>query len=114
MMTTDRLAPLAAQRPWLLADGAMGSNLFARGWTSGEAPELWNTEHPQRIREMHRSFVDAGADIILTNSFGGNRHRLKLHQAQDRVAQLNEAAARLARAEADRAGRIVLVGGSMG
>ena len=113
-MKTDRLTPLLAQRPWLLADGAMGSNLFARGLTSGEAPELWNTEHPQRIRELQGSFIEAGADIILTNSFGGTRHRLRLHQAEDRVAQLNEAAARIARAEADRADRVVLVGGSMG
>ena len=113
-MTTDRLTPLLAQRPWLLADGAMGSNLFERGLTSGDAPELWNTAHPQRIRELQRSFVEAGADIILTNSFGGNRHRLKLHKAEDRVAQLNEAAAGLARAEADNADRIVLVAGSMG
>src|SRR5487761_396765 len=113
-MTIDRLTPLLAQRPWLRADGATGSNLFARGSTSGEAPELWNTEHPQRIRELHRSFIEAGADIILTNSFGGNRHRLKLHKAEDRVAELNEAAAGLARAEAARADRVVLVGGSMG
>ncbi len=113
-MTTDRLTPLLAGRPWLLADGAMGSNLFERGLTSGEAPELWNAEHPQRIRELQCAFIEAGADIILTNSFGGNRHRLKLHKAEGRVAELNEAAANLARAEADRAGRAVLVGGSMG
>ncbi|HUY83493.1 MAG TPA: betaine--homocysteine S-methyltransferase [Steroidobacteraceae bacterium] len=113
-MTTDRLTPLLAQRPWLLADGATGSNLFARGLTSGDAPELWNADHPQRVRDLHRSFVEAGADIILTNSFGGTRHRLKLHKAEGRVAELNEAAARLARAEADGAGRTVLVGGSMG
>jgi 5-methyltetrahydrofolate--homocysteine methyltransferase len=113
-MTTDRLTPLLAQRPWLLADGAMGSNLFACGLTSGDAPELWNTEHPQRIRDLQRSFVEAGADIILTNSFGGNRHRLKLHRAEGRVAQLNEAAARIARTVADRADRAVLVAGSMG
>jgi methionine synthase I (cobalamin-dependent) len=113
-MTTDRLTPLLQQRPWLLADGAMGSNLFARGLTSGDAPEFWNVERPQTIRELQRSFIEAGADIILTNSFGGTRHRLKLHRAEDRVAQLNEAAAGLARAEADQAGRIVLVAGSMG
>ena len=113
-MTTDRLTPLLQQRPWLLADGAMGSNLFARGLTSGDAPELWNVERPRVIRELQRSFIEAGADIILTNSFGGTRHRLKLHRAEDRVAQLNEAAAALARAEAERAGRIVLVAGSMG
>jgi methionine synthase I (cobalamin-dependent) len=114
MMATNRLTALLAQRPWLLADGAMGSNLFARGLTSGEAPELWNTEYPQRIRELQRSFIEAGADIILTNSFGGNRHRLRLHKAEGRVAELNEAAAQLARAEADRTDRRVLVGGSMG
>jgi len=103
-----------AQRPWLLADGATGSNLFHRGLQSGEAPELWNTEHPQRIAELERAFVEAGADIILTNTFGGTRYRLKLHKAGDRVAELNEKAAAIARAEADRAGRTVLVAGSIG
>jgi 5-methyltetrahydrofolate--homocysteine methyltransferase len=110
----DRLTPLLAQKPWLLADGATGSNLFDRGLNSGDAPELWNVDHPDRIAGLHRDFVDAGADIILSNSFGGTRHRLKLHRAEGRVAELNETAARIARGEADRAGRIVLVGGSMG
>jgi methionine synthase I (cobalamin-dependent) len=111
---TDRLTPLLAQRPWLLADGATGSNLFHRGLQSGDAPELWNTEHPQRIAELERAFVEAGADIILTNTFGGTRYRLKLHKAADRVAELNEKAAAIARGEADRAGRTVLVAGSIG
>jgi 5-methyltetrahydrofolate--homocysteine methyltransferase len=111
---TDRLSSLLAERPWLLADGATGSNLFERGLMSGDAPELWNTQHPDRIADLHRSFVEAGADIILTNSFGGTRYRLKLHKAEGRVGELNERAAQLARAEADRAGRTVLVAGSMG
>src|ERR1700722_17794146 len=111
---TDRLTSLLAVRPWLLADGAMGSNLFERGLQSGDAPELWNSDHPDRIADLQRAFVEAGADIILTNSFGGTRHRLKLHKAQGRVAELNEKAAGISRAEADRAGRMVLVGGSMG
>ena len=111
---TDRLTSLLAERPWLLADGATGSNLFERGLQSGDAPELWNAEHPERVAQLQRAFVDAGADIILTNTFGGTRHRLKLHKAENRVAELNEKAARIARAEADRAGRLVLVGGSMG
>src|SRR6202522_3721236 len=110
----DRLTPLLAERPWLLADGAMGSNLFDRGLQSGDAPELWNAEHPNRVAELQRAFVEAGADILLTNSFGGMRHRLKLHKAEGRVAELNELAARIARAEADRAGRVVLGGGSLG
>src|SRR6202035_5226601 len=111
---TDRLASLLAVRPWLLADGATGSNLFESGLRSGDAPELWNSEYPERIARLHRAFVDAGADIILTNTFGGTRHRLKLHKAEDRVAELNEKAARIARTEADRVPRTVLVGGSMG
>jgi 5-methyltetrahydrofolate--homocysteine methyltransferase len=66
------------------------------------------------VAQLQRAFVEAGADIILTNSFGGTRHRLKLHGAEDRVAELNEEAARIARTEADRADRVVLVAGSMG
>ena len=111
---SDRLTSLLATRPWLLADGATGSNLFERGLQSGDAPELWNALHPERVAQLHRAFVEAGADIILTNTFGGTRHRLKLHQAESRVAELNETAARIARSEAERAGREVLVGGSIG
>ena len=110
----DRLTPLLATRPWLLADGATGSNLFNRGLQSGDAPELWNTLHPERIADLARAFIEAGADIILTNTFGGTRYRLQLHNAADRVAELNEAAARISRGEADRAGRTVLVAGSIG
>jgi methionine synthase I (cobalamin-dependent) len=110
----DRLTPLLAQRPWLLADGATGSNLFDRGLQSGDAPELWNDSRPQSIAELEQAFVAAGADIILTNTFGGTRHRLKLHKAEHRVAELNEKAARIARGVADAAGRTVLVGGSIG
>jgi methionine synthase I (cobalamin-dependent) len=84
------------------------------GLVSGDAPEMWNFEHPERVRELHKQFINAGADIVLTNSFGGNRHRLKLHDAQDRVREVNMAAAKNARAEADAAGRPVYVGGSVG
>lgn len=111
---TNRFSRLLASRPWLLADGATGSNLFDVGLLSGDAPELWNIDHPDRIATLHRSFVDAGADIILTNSFGGTRYRLKLHKAEGRVAELNELAARIARQVADASGREVAVAGSMG
>ena len=103
-----------ATRPWLLADGATGTNYFQMGLVSGEAPEMWNFEHPERVRSLHRRFIEAGADIILTNTFGGNRYRLKLHNAQDRVREVNIAAVKNARAEADAAGRVVYVAGSMG
>lgn len=111
---TDRLGQLLSNRPWLLADGATGTNLFACGLESGGAPELWNLEFPERIRGLQREFVAAGADIVLTNSFGGTRHRLKLHDAAGRVAEINGAAARLSRTVADEADRMVLVAGSMG
>ena len=103
-----------ATRPWLLADGATGTNYFNMGLMSGDAPEMWNFEHPDRVRQLHREFIAAGADIILTNSFGGNSYRLKLHDAQNRVRELNIAAAKNARAEADAVSRPVYVGGSMG
>ena len=110
----NRFSHLLATRPWLLADGATGSNLFDVGLMSGDAPELWNTEHPERISKLHQDFVDAGADIILTNSFGGTIYRLKLHNAQSRMAELNTRAAQIARQVADASGRTVAVAGSMG
>lgn len=113
-MTANPLETLLAEKGILLADGATGTNLFAMGLESGEAPELWNEEAPEKIVALHQGFVDAGADIILTNSFGGTRHRLKLHHAQDRVLELNRKAAEIARSVADNAGRTVVVAGSVG
>jgi 5-methyltetrahydrofolate--homocysteine methyltransferase len=113
-MTTNALKDLLAEKDVLLADGATGTNLFAMGLEAGEAPELWLEQHPERITKLHQDFVDAGADIILTNSFGGTRHRLKLHHAADRVFALNKKAAEIARAVADKAPRPVIVAGSVG
>src|SRR5690606_3614902 len=110
----DPLSLLLAEKGVLLADGATGTNLFAQGLQAGEAPELWNEDAPEKIVKLHQDFVDAGADIILTNSFGGTRHRLKLHHAQDRVFELNRKAAQIARSVADKAPRKVIVAGSVG
>lgn len=103
-----------AQKGALLADGATGTNLFDMGLVSGDAPELWNTDEPQKIKALYKSFVYAGSDIILTNTFGCNRHRLKLHSAQDRVKELNIAAVELAQDVIAGSGRDVLIGGSIG
>lgn len=110
----SKLAQLLDATPTLVLDGAMGTMLFAAGLESGAPPEEWNVTHPDRIRAVHRHYIQSGSHIILTNSFGGTRYRLKLHNLQDRVYELNKAAARNARAEADAAGRPVLVAGSMG
>jgi len=110
----DLLSRLLAERDCLLADGATGTNLFDMGLMSGEPPEIWLFEQPDRVRMLHRSFVEAGADIILTNSFGANRFRLKLHGLETRAAEINALAAGLAREVADAAGRGVVVAGSIG
>jgi methionine synthase I (cobalamin-dependent) len=110
----DPLRVLLTAKPILIADGAMGTSLFAQGLETGGSPEFWNLEQPELVQAVHQGFVDAGSDLILTNSFGGNRYRLVLHGAQERVRELNRAAARLARAIADAAGRPVLVAGSIG
>ena len=110
----DPLSRLIAEKGVLLADGATGTTLFDMGLTSGDSPEFWNADKPENIRKLHQDFVDAGSDIILTNSFGGTRHRLKLHDAQDRVFELNKLAAEIARQVADAAPRKVIVAGSVG
>lgn len=108
------LADLLAEKRPLLADGATGTNLFAMGLEAGDTPETWNDIHPEKIRKLHQDFVDAGADIILTNSFGGNARRLMLHKLEHRVKELNAEAAKIARNIADHAGRPVIVAGSIG
>ncbi len=113
-MSRTSLTELMEERGWLLADGATGTNLFMKGLESGYPPELWNDEKPDVIQWLHQGFIDAGSDIILTNSFGGNRFRLTLHGAQDRVAELNEKAAKIAGDLAEKAPRPVVVAGSVG
>ncbi len=111
---SNPITELIAEKGVLMADGATGTNLFEMGLESGDAPELWNEDHPDRIEKLHQGFVDAGSDIILTNSFGGSRHRLKLHNAQDRVFELNKKAAEIACKVANSVDRRVIVAGSVG
>ncbi len=104
---------LGSGRP-ILADGAMGTMLMANGLEFGDPPEVWNLEHPDVVRRIQRGYLDAGARIILTNTFGGSRPRLELHGNGDRVDQLNRTAAVLARVEAEAADRPALVAGDIG
>lgn len=112
MRTT--LEYMIAERDWLLADGATGTNLFNMGLSSGYAPELWNDSHPEKIRELYNGAVEAGSDLFLTNSFGSNAARLKLFGAEDRAAELSRIAAEIGRDVADKSQRPVIVAGSMG
>ena len=115
---TVTIGELLQAKGYVVADGAMGTQLFAVGLSAGDPPEAWNVHHAEEVRAIHRAYLRAGADLVVTNSFGGTSFRLALHGLQDRVAELNEAAARVARIETDtemeRAGRRLLVAGSMG
>ena len=111
---TDALTRMLDARDWLMADGATGTNLFNMGLSSGEPPEFWNVDKPDNIRSLYRGAVEAGSDIFLTNTFGGNAARLKLHNAQGRVRELNRVGAALGREIADASGRTVVVAGSVG
>lgn len=111
---TNILTDMLAEKGTLLADGATGTNLFNMGLMSGDAPELWNETAPEKIRTLYKGAVDAGSDIFLTNSFGANASRLKLHDAGHRAFELSKLAAELGREVADAAGRRIIVAGSVG
>ena len=113
-LNTDPFSILLAERGFLLADGATGTNLFNMGLTAGEPPEFWNVDHPDRIEALYASAVEAGSDLFLTNTFGGNGGRLKLHGATGRAHELNRIGAEIGRNVADKAGSRVIVAGSMG
>jgi len=112
--TPNPLLDLLSRKGCLLTDGATGTMLFDAGLEAGAAPELWNVDNVEAIESLHRGFVEAGSDIILTNSFGGTRHRLKLHNAEERVFELNKRAAEIACSVAKEADREIIVAGSVG
>lgn len=98
----------------MLADGATGTSLFALGLAAGDAPELLNLEQPEMVKTVYRDAVSGGADLILTNSFGGNRARLKLHGAEGQSRDLCRISAELAHEVATEMGRDTIIAGSIG
>ncbi|MCB0111132.1 MAG: homocysteine S-methyltransferase family protein [Caldilineaceae bacterium] len=111
-MSQSQLLTWLAEGRVLLGDGAMGTMLQQAGLTDGGAPELWNVTAPEKVQAIYQAYIDAGANLIETNTFGGTAARLKLHNLQDRVVELNRAGAALAKAVAEPAG--ALVAGSIG
>lgn len=112
------LTELLERRSVLVADGAMGTSLFALGLETGDCPERWNIDHPDRVASVHAGFAEAGSDLFLTNTFGANQRRLMLHDATDQVGAFNRAGAAIGRKLADdmhrRTGRQIAVCGSVG
>jgi 5-methyltetrahydrofolate--homocysteine methyltransferase len=107
---TTVLEALAA-RGVLVADGGWGTMLMRRGLSLGACPELWCLERPDDVREVARGYAAAGAEVLMTNSFGASRLALERHGLADRAAEINERAARLSR---EAAGPDRFVFGSVG
>ena len=101
----DRLAGLTTRIP-VITDGAWGTQLQARGLPVGACPELWNTENPGAVEAVARAYVEAGSDIILTNTFGANRFVLDRHGAANRVAELARLGAEISRRAAGDQARV--------
>src|SRR5437667_463230 len=95
----------------LVFDGGYGTMLFAAGLANGACPELWNDTHAEVVRGIHKGYVDAGSQIVETNTFGGSRLKLNEYKLGERTRELNEKGARLARAVAPRG---TYIAGSIG
>lgn len=107
----SKFSTFLKEKTTLVADGATGTMLQQAGLEPGTAPERWNLENPDAVRALHRSYIDAGADMILTNTFGGTAIRLKREGLDAQAAEISRAAARLA---SEVAGGGVLVVGDIG
>ena len=94
----------------LLGDGAMGTMLQDLGNNEGGAPELWNVEHVDVVESVLEGYASSGSRLLTTNTFGGTRARLQMHGLEDRVEELNQAAAALARRVADRHPGVYVLG----
>ncbi|MFN3308112.1 MAG: betaine--homocysteine S-methyltransferase [Anaerolineales bacterium] len=109
----NKFEQLLSESKTILLDGAMGTMLMSKGMEAGQAPEKMNLDHPEIVQEIHRAYIEAGSNVILTNTFGANRFRLMRHKLDDRVREINQTAARLARQVADEFPNVI-VAGSMG
>src|ERR1700728_2848484 len=95
MMTKKLLQEAILERP-LLCDGAMGTQLMFAGLEQGNCGEAWNLTHPERVLAIQKRYVEAGADCLITNTFGASRLMLRRHGHEKDLAEINRAAARIA------------------
>src|SRR2546428_13115762 len=98
----------------LLADGAMGTLVYARGVSFDQCFDELNLSRPELVRQIHLDYIESGAELIETNAFGANRFKLGQHNLAHRVAEISHAGAALAREAAGTANGHVFVAGSMG
>lgn len=108
------LNEILATEEIILLDGAMGTMLIAAGLQQGESPDFWNVNYPERVKEVHRAYIEAGSRLVLTNTFGGTSIRLRRHNLQDRAQELNRTAAENLREVVDAVSYPVVAAGSMG
>jgi 5-methyltetrahydrofolate--homocysteine methyltransferase len=107
----SRLLQKLKEKELLVSDGAWGTFLFEKGLKTGECPEKWNMINPEAVLEIAQSYIDAGSDIISTNSFGASRVKLRQYNLEDYTIEINISAARISR---EAAGNDNLVFGSIG
>jgi len=101
MADANRIARLLDPESIVIFDGAMGTMLYSRGVFINQCYDELNLRAPDLVRDIHRQYVSAGAEVLETNSFGANRLKLTQHGLQDQVKELNRAAAKVAREAAN-------------
>ncbi len=114
MAEKDFISALTASSTPLLADGAMGTMLHGRGIRFEQCFDALNLSHPAIVGDIHRAYIEAGAQIIYTNTFGANRYKLHEHGLEDRVTEINRAGVEIARKVVAGSFQNVLVAGDIG
>jgi 5-methyltetrahydrofolate--homocysteine methyltransferase len=97
MMARQKIIEVLKTGKVLVSDGAWGTFLYQKGLKPGECPDAWSITHYDTVKEIAQRYVEAGADMVETNSFGANRFKLQHYGLQDKVCEINEAAARASR-----------------